>query len=94
MPKKLDADLDALKKKLVAMGEVAQEMFQLAMKALVDREREHIEKIEDMEHRVDSYQIEIDDDVVRMMAVHGPVAMNLRTLTRSAKTPFVSFPNA
>ena len=78
MPKQLDAELGDLKTKVFQMGELAQEMFETAMRALVDREESLIAKVMELEDQVDRYQIEIDDDVVRLMATHGPVALDLR----------------
>lgn len=60
------------------MGTVAQEMVQTAMRALVDRNGALVSKVEDLEERLDRFQVEIDDDVVRLMATYGPVAFDLR----------------
>ncbi len=78
MPKKLDDELNGLKRKVVAMSDLAQSMFQTAMRALIDRDESLIAKVQEMEEQVDLYQVEIDEAVVSLMAVFGPVALDLR----------------
>ena len=85
MPKKFDAELNALKSKLVDMGEVAQEMFQTSTRALIDRDRDLLRRVEELENKVDQYQVEIDDDVVRLMAVYTPVALDMRFVLMTAR---------
>ena len=78
MPKKFDEELNSLKEKITDMGESAQEMFQLAMRALVERDGSLIDQILQLEDKVDQYQVGIDDDVVRLVTTYGPVALDLR----------------
>jgi phosphate transport system protein len=85
MPKKLDKQLAKIKDEIVAMGDLAQKMFQTAMQALVDRNGELIPGIHDMEEEVDRCQIRIDEDIVRLMAIHEPVAFDLRFALMAAR---------
>ncbi len=85
MPKKFDAELTALKNELVDMAEVAQTMVQTAVRALVDRKSEDLANLEDLEKRVDDYQIKIDNDVIRLMAVYTPVALDMRFVLMTAR---------
>ncbi len=78
MPKQFDTELAQLKTKIRKMGELAQEMFQTAMKGLVERDEGRIARVLELEEQVDRFQVEIDDDVVRLMATYGPVALDLR----------------
>jgi phosphate transport system protein len=85
MPKKFDAELSALQDKLVAMGRMAQDMIQTAMCALVERDSKLVSDVMALEEQVDRCQVDIDDDVVRLMAVYGPVALDLRFLLMAAR---------
>ena len=78
MPTQFDKELAKLKEKVGQMGELAQKMFQTAMKALVQRDESLIQKGIAIEDQVDRFQVEIDDDVVRLVATYGPVALDLR----------------
>jgi phosphate transport system protein len=78
MPKKFDSAVAALKTKVRKMGDLAQEMFQTAMRALIERDEKLIAKVNELEEQVDRYQVEIDDEVVRIIATFVPVAVDLR----------------
>ena len=80
MPKKFDSEMAELKGKVRQMGRIAQEMLAAAMKALVDRDESLVTKVNQLEDEVDRHQVEIDNDVVRLMATYGPVALDLRFL--------------
>ncbi len=85
MPKKFDDELHALKETIVDMGERAQEMFQLAMRALVQRDASRLDEVQKYEEQVDQFQIEIDDAVIRLVTTYGPVALDLRFVLMVAR---------
>ncbi len=85
MPKKFDDELILLKKKIVTMSDTARDMFNTVMKALVERDADHLNQVPDMEEVVDRHQIEVDEDVTRLMAVYGPVALDLRFVLMVAR---------
>jgi len=83
--RKFDEALAALKTKVVAMGQVAQTMIQESMKSLVDRDAKLIQSVLSNEDRLDKYQVEIDDEAIRLMAIQAPVAMDLRFILMVAR---------
>jgi phosphate transport system protein len=85
MPKKFDQELKKLKDDIVAMGELAQKMFQTAMQALIHREAKYTADVLQMEDRLDLYQVEIDEEAMRLMAIYGPVALDLRFVLMVAR---------
>jgi phosphate transport system protein len=85
MPKKFDKEITELKRKIVAMGELAQSMFQDAIAALVERDESRIRDVMKKEDRLDHYQVEIDNEAIRAMATFGPVALDLRFLLMAAR---------
>ena len=85
MPKQFDHELSELKSKIRSMGELAQEMFQTAMRALVERDVDLVARVRELEDQVDRFQVEIDDDVIRLMAMYGPVALDLRFVLMVAR---------
>jgi phosphate transport system protein len=78
--KKFEEELGALKRRVVEMGERAQKMIALAVKALVDRDTAGIREVFAHEEEVDRCQMEIDNEAVRLIAVYSPVARDLRFL--------------
>jgi len=85
MPKRFDAEMQALKTKVVTMGGLVQEMIQTAMEALVARNKQLVAKVNELEDQVDRFQVEIDNDVVRLMTVYGPVAIDLRFILMTTR---------
>lgn len=85
MKRKFDEDLAALKNKVVAMGQLAQAMIQTSMKSLVDRNAALIQTVLEYEDKLDRFQIEIDNEAIRLMAIQAPVALDLRFILMVAR---------
>ena len=85
MAKRFDEDLRELKKKLLAMGAAAREMIRQAILLLVDRNELLAEEVAASEAKMDRFQREIDDDTIRLIAVHTPVAADLRFLLMATR---------
>jgi len=80
MKRKFDEQLEALKNRVVGMGEVAKSMVQDSMKALVERDHRWVDAVLENEEKLDKLQVEIDDEAIRLMAVQSPVAQDLRLI--------------
>lgn len=80
-----DVELGALKKKLLHMGSVAEEMIRLAVKGLVIRDASMAETVFAMEDEVNHLHIEIDDIAMKLLALHQPMATDLRLLAAVVK---------
>lgn len=83
--RKFDEALSALKAKVVAMGNVAQSMIRNSMAALVDRNPALIQDVLASEDKLDHFQIEIDNEAIRLMAIQSPVAQDLRFILMVAR---------
>ncbi|MFT7668285.1 MAG: phosphate transport system protein [Planctomycetota bacterium] len=81
----LHRDLDALKHHVLSMGGLAEEALQLARKALVTRDPKHVEGLRSIEPRIDRLQLDIDDEIIKLLALHQPVAGDLRFATAAMK---------
>lgn len=78
MSKKFDEEVESLKLRVAEMGDLAREMVHSAIQSLTDRDLSAIRLVNSLEQRVDRGQVEVDDEVVRLMTVFGPVALDLR----------------
>ncbi len=83
--KKFEAELSALKGRVLRMGEVAQRMISRAVESLVERDASRMQQVLADEETLDRMQVEIDNEAVRLMTVYGPVAMDLRFLLMVAR---------
>jgi phosphate transport system protein len=84
-PRHFSEELDALKSRLLAMGELAEERLRRALQALVDRNREMLADVIAGDSRVDELQMEIDNRCFTLLALHQPVAIDLRTIVSALK---------
>jgi phosphate transport system protein len=80
MPTQFDTDFGRLKEKLLKMGAIAEQMINDIVSVVVDREEDLLDKVGENEQQMDSLQNEIDEETIRLMAVHTPVAGDLRLL--------------
>ena len=85
MERHFDDELKDLRQKLLQMADTAQEMIGLAMKALVERKKELTDKVFELEDTVNHLEIEIEEEVLRLLALRQPIAGDLRLLTAILK---------
>ena len=85
MERHFDEELKGLRQKLLHMADTAQEMIGLAVKALVERRKELTDKVFVLEDTVNRMEIEIEEEVLRLMALRQPIAGDLRLLTAILK---------
>jgi phosphate transport system protein len=85
MNRHFDHDLKALEKKVLGMGALCESMIQKTVKALVERDSALTEEVFSMETEANRLHMEIDDTVVKLLALHQPMAVDLRFLTAAMK---------
>ena len=85
MARHFDKDLNLLKEKLALMAGFAMSNIYLSVKTLVERNDEKVAQINTQEQRVNSLQIEIDNFCLELIALHQPVAADLRLLASAMK---------
>jgi phosphate transport system protein len=85
MERHFDEELKDLRQKLLQMADTAQEMIGLSVKALVDRKKDLTDKVFSLEETVNRTEIEIEEEVLRLLALRQPIASDLRLLTAVLK---------
>jgi phosphate transport system protein len=85
MDRHFDQDLKALEKKILGMGALCESMIQKTVKALVERDSALTEEVFAMETEANRLHMDIDDTVVKLLALHQPMAVDLRFLTAAMK---------
>jgi phosphate transport system protein len=78
-------ELDQLKMRLLEMGGAAEEHVRLAIRGLVDRDSDLIEQVLVSDERINSLHIEIDSRCFTLLALHQPMAADLRTIVAAVK---------
>lgn len=85
MQRHFDEELKTLKEKILRMGAMVEEQIAHAIKALVDRDSDLARRVIENDHRVNALDVEIDEDCLRLIALHQPMAGDLRFLTTAMK---------
>ena len=78
-------ELEQLKTRLLEMGGLAEEQVRLSIKALVDRDRELIERVLLDDEPINKLHIEIDGRCFTLLALHQPMAVDLRAIVSAVK---------
>ena len=77
--------LEELKGRLLTMGGLAEERLRIVMRALVVRNHGWLQDVITGDSRIDDLQIDIDDRCFTLIALHQPVAIDLRTVVSALK---------
>jgi phosphate transport system protein len=79
------AELDELQHRLLEMGGLVEFAIHRSVRSLIDRDASCAQAIWDNEKRINAMEIEIDELATRILALHQPVARDLRFLTAAIK---------
>jgi phosphate transport system protein len=80
-----EADLQALKQRLLAMGAIVEERVHQAVQALIERNQNKAEAVATGDYEVNDLHIEIDDRCLKLLALQQPMATDLRLITSAIK---------
>jgi len=85
MHRHFDDELKDLKAKLLRMGGMVEEQIQGALRALVERDSHLAREIIENDHQVNTLDVEVDEDCLRLLALQQPTARDLRLITTAMK---------
>ena len=77
--------LEALKERLLVMGGLAEEQVRLVTAALVERDVDLASRVQRSDEPLNDLHIEIDQRCVKLLALHQPVAVDLRAVLAAVK---------
>ena len=78
-------ELEQLKTRLLEMGGLAEEQVRLAVKALVDRDRDLVDNVLHGDEPLNALHIEIDGRCFTLLALYQPMAVDLRAIVSAVK---------
>jgi phosphate transport system protein len=85
MPIHLHRDLDRLAKEILSVGALVEEAANHAIEALIHRRPELAERVLDGDDRIDAREVEVEVECLKMLALHQPVAADLRYIVAVLK---------
>jgi phosphate transport system protein len=78
-------ELEALQARLLEMGGLAEERVRAAVQGIVSRDMAAIERVMGGDEPINALHIEIDDRCFRLLALHQPMATDLRAIVAAVK---------
>jgi phosphate transport system protein len=85
MTRHFHEELEALKQTLLAMGGLVEDQIRRAMQALLERDDVMAQEVIDRDRQVNTYDVEVDEQCVNLLALHQPAAGDLRFITTAMK---------
>lgn len=74
----LERDLENLKNNILKLGSTVEDSINKAIRALVDRRPELADEVLESDDKIDESEVEIEEDCLKILALHQPVAKDLR----------------
>ena len=81
MSKHLERDLDELQKDLLALAASVEEAIHKAIRALQERDVALAEEVVDGDNDIDEEENHVEEECLKVLALHQPVAVDLRRVT-------------
>jgi phosphate transport system protein len=80
-----DEELQHLKERLLRMGSLVEDAVKNSITALVERDNALAQKVIDNDRQVNTLDVEIDEESIRLIALRQPMATDLRFITMAMK---------
>ncbi len=80
MVRHLQKEIDKLKKSILSVGILVEESLRDSVKALSDRNIDLAKKVIEGDNLIDQLEIEVEEECLKILALHQPVAIDLRFL--------------
>ena len=78
--KHFSRELEKIKKQLLSLGAMVEERVRMALQAVDTNDGELAQKIIKTDYEIDEMEVEIEEECLKVLALHQPVAVDLRFL--------------
>jgi phosphate transport system protein len=85
MTRHLQKELENLKKRILSLGAMVEERVGMAIRSIDTRDAELARKIIDADREIDEIEVEVEEECLKIIALHQPVAGDLRFITAVVK---------
>ena len=85
MSKHLQRDIDRLNQELLSISSMVEEMIDKATLALSERRIDLADQVVGSDSFVDSHEVHVEEECLKMLALHQPVAVDLRRIATVMK---------
>jgi phosphate transport system protein len=85
MAVRLQRDIDKLKQRVIQLGALVEERFRMAMKSIESGDASLARKVIEGDMEIDQLEVDIEEECLKILALHQPVADHLRYLVAVLK---------
>lgn len=85
MAKHLERELDRLKRRMLSLSAVVEESVHQAVQALEEHDERLAQQVIDGDVEVDRAEVELEEECLKLLALHQPVASDLRFIVAVLK---------
>ena len=78
-------EIEKLKKMILSLAAMVEESCRLAVKAGAERDGELARKVIDGDHEIDRVEVDVEEECLKILALHQPVAHDLRFIIAMLK---------
>ena len=78
--KHFSRELEKIKKQILSLGAMVEEQVRMATQAVESHDAELAQKIIGSDYYIDEMEVEIEEECLKILALHQPVAVDLRFL--------------
>ena len=76
--KHFSRELENIKKLILSLGAIVEERVRMATKAIEDNDAELAQQIIKSDYEIDEMEVDIEEECLKVLALHQPVAIDLR----------------
>ena len=80
MTKHFQKELGKIKKRILSLGSLVEERVRMVTKAIEDRDGELAAEVIQLDYEIDETEVEVEEECLKILALHQPVAIDLRFL--------------
>jgi phosphate transport system protein len=85
MAQHLQRETDRLKRKILALSAYVEESVQRAVKSIAELDDKLARRVIDTDYEIDEMEVDVEEDCLKILALHQPVAIDLRFIVAVLK---------
>jgi phosphate transport system protein len=85
MTKHFHRELEKIKKNILSLGALVEERVYMAIKAIEKKDADLAAKIIKADHEIDEMEVDVEEECLKVLALHQPVAIDLRFIVAVIK---------
>ena len=78
MPKHLERELEKLKKRTLSLVTMVEERLRMSIMAIEKKDGDLAKKVMESDDEIDDIEVDIEEECLKILALHQPVAIDLR----------------